>query len=55
MLIQKKWKPKNRKKQKKKQSTQFLYQAIIIAEVGQYVQINLFDEDKGSSNEILGR
>lgn len=35
---------------------QFLcVQAIIQAEVGQYVQITLFDKDEASDDELLGR
>lgn len=33
----------------------FSYQAIIQAEIGQYVQIKLFDKDEASDDESLGR
>lgn len=33
----------------------FLYQVIIQAEIGQYVQIKLFDKDEASDDENLGR
>lgn len=44
-----------KKKQQQQQTNQFLYQASIQAEIGQYVQINIFDKDEASDDEILGR
>lgn len=48
---------KNKQKTNKqqKQKTKIFIQAVIQAELGQYVQINLFDKDEASDDEILGR
>lgn len=53
--ILKKKKCSTKEMEAEKKPTQFLYQAIIQAEVGQYVQINLFDKDETIDDEILGR